>query len=229
MYNVSNQSAQPHAIHDVIRRTLYHLSTQAMVINAVQEPVKMLRVEGAANQLRPDLGITIPANNMRFVTYAVDISLVCPFKGSKTGEIAVDHHSTKPELSHKKRALDKKAQKDSKYKAVCRAKDCVFVPFIINTTGQIHKQGLTLLRKMANHASEIRDIPAEVLFKYYIKVLNFSLFKQVTRLVYLKAVGTMDARTARQTSKGTFRCVNSLVHSLSEKPHVSVHSIFPDI
>ncbi len=91
---------------------------------------------------------------MRFVTYAEDISLVCPFKGSKTGE---------------------------------------------------------------------------VLFKYYIKVLNFSLFKQVTRLVYLKAVGTMDASTARQTSKGTFRCVNSLVHSLSEKPHVSVHSIFPDI
>jgi hypothetical protein len=227
--NGSHQSAQPHAVHDVIRRTLYQLSTQAMVISAVQEPANLLRVATAEHQVRPDLGLVIPSRNMQHVTYAVDVGLVCPFKGSKMGNIEVDHNVRKPHLTNDKRAIQKKKDKDLTYKTICKNKGYVFVPFIMNTTGKIHKQGLRLLRRMAEHASELRNIPAETLFKYYIRVMNFTLFSQVTRLITLKAIGHSDPKTARQTSANTLRSVNRLVHELTEQPYVSAHTIFPDM
>jgi len=225
----SAQFAQPHAIHDVLRRTLHQLSTQAMVISAVQEPKEMLFVEGAEKQVRPDLSMTIPARNMRLVTYAVDIGVVCPFKGSKSGNIRVDHDATNPANTHDKRVKDYKKKKNDKYKEICRTKGFSFVPFMITSTGKIHQQGLTLLSRMAHHASAIRNIPAKTLYKYYIKVMNLTLFRQVTRTILLKAVGNHDKQVARQISDNTMRSVNRLVHVMSEQPHLSAHNIFPDM
>ena len=88
------------------------------------------------------------------------------------------------------------------------------------TTGRIHSHGLSLLRRMARHASELRNIPEQVLFKYYIKVLNFTLLKHLAKIVYLKATCNADAKSVRQSSNTTLRAVNRLVYTMSEQPHV---------
>ena len=48
-----SSTAQPYAVHDSIRQTLCQLTRQAMASDVVEEPVSMLRVEGAAKQIRP--------------------------------------------------------------------------------------------------------------------------------------------------------------------------------
>ncbi len=99
----------------------------------------------------------------------------------------------------------------------------------MNTTGKIHEQGLSFLKKMARNASEHRDIPFETLLKYYIKVLNFALLKNIAKVICLKAVCSADAKVARQAANTTLRVVNELVLVMSEEPHVSAHNIFPDM
>ncbi len=89
------------------------------------------------------------------------------------------------------------------------------------TTGKIHRNGLNLLRIMARNASEHRDIPEQTLFKYYIKVLNFTLLRNITKVICLKAVCSVDAKSARQGTDATLRAVNKLIHTMSEQPHVS--------
>ena len=119
--------------------------------------------------------------------------------------------------------------KDDKYKDICKNKGIIFVPFIMNSTGKIHQQGLTLLRRMAHNASTLRNIPAQTLYKYYIKVMTFTLIRQTTRTILLKAVGNHNLQVATQVSNKTMREVNKLVHVMSEQPHVSAHNIFPDM
>ncbi len=221
----SKQSAQPHAVHDAVRRELYHLIVQAFAINVVQEPESMLRIEGAERQLRPDIVATFLSEDMQHVRYAIDVGLTAPFKGSKEGKIEVDHHPTKPEITHLKRAIDRRQSKVNRYSATCRTKNCVFLPFIMYTTGRIHKNGLNLLRIMARNASEHREIPEQVLFKYYIKVLNFTLLKNIAKVICLKAVCSVDTKSARQGTHATLRAVNKLVLTMSEQPHVSFYDI----
>jgi hypothetical protein len=225
----SKQSAQPHAVHDSVRNQLYQLLVQALAMDVIQEPESMLRIEGANKQLRPDIGATLLSKDMQHVRYAIDVGLTSPFIGSREGKIEVDHHPTKPELTHNKRAFDRKQSKLDKYQEVCRLKNCVFIPFIMYTTGKIHKNGINLLRTMARNASEHRDIPEQTLFKYYIKVLNFTMIKSVAKVICLKAVCSVDTKSARQGTNATLRAVNKLVLSMSEQPHVSLHHIFPDM
>ncbi len=125
------------------------------------------------------------------------------------------------------RAMDRKQSKTNLYRNACRIKNCIFVPFIMYTTGKIHKNGLNLLRIMARNASEHRDIPEQSLFKYYIKVLNFTLLRNIAKVICLKAVCSVDAKSARQGA--TLRAVNKLVHIMSEQPHVPLCNIFPDM
>ncbi len=82
---------------------------------------------------------------------------------------------------------------------------------------------------MARNASEHQDIPFETLFKYYIKVLNFALLKNIVKVICLKAVYNTDAKLARQATNTTLRAVNELVLVMSEESHVSAHNLLPDM
>ncbi len=135
-----------------------------MAINVIQEPESMLRIEGAEKQVRPDIGATLLSKGMQHVRYAIDVGLTSPFMGSKEGKLEVDHNPTKPELTHNKRAMDRKQSKTNLYRNACRIKNCIFVPFIMHTTGKIHnRNGLNLLRIMVRNASEHQDIPEQTL------------------------------------------------------------------
>ena len=57
-----------------------------------------------------------------------------------------------------KRALEnkianqRKTVKESKYKEICKQRNITFVPFIMYSTGKIHKEGMAFLRSLAKHA-----------------------------------------------------------------------------
>ncbi len=156
------------------------------------------------------------------VRYAIDVRLTAPFEGSQGGNIFVP---TKPELTHDKRAIVKHQSKSNLYRETRRrVKNFVFVSFIKYITGKIHEQGLSFLKKMARNASEHRDIPFETLLKYYIKVLNFALLKNIAKVICLKAVCSADAKVARQVAN-TF--ITEIVLVMSKEPHVSAHNILP--
>ncbi len=43
-----------------------------------------------------------------------------------------------------------------------------FVPFVMYSTGRIHKDAMAFLKKLARHAHDVRNIPEATLLKYYI-------------------------------------------------------------
>ena len=55
------------------------------------------------------------------------------------------------------------------------------------------------------------------------------MIKSVAKVICLKAVCSVDAKSARQGTNATLRAVNRLVLSMSEQPHVSLHHIFQDM
>ncbi len=95
----------------------------------------MLRVEGAAKQDRPDLGDTLLSKKILQVRYAIDEGLTAPFEAG----IAIPQ-------SLLICAVAKQQSKSNMYREACRVKNCVFVPFIMYTTGKIHDQGLSFLK-----------------------------------------------------------------------------------
>ncbi len=75
---------------------------------------------------------------------------------------------------------------------------------------------------MARNASEHRDIPEQILLKYFIKVLNFILLKNIANVM---SEG-VDAKAAMKAA--ILRAINKLVNIKSEQPHV-LHTILPHI
>ncbi len=102
-----------------------------------------------------------------------ELIIIAPFDGSQDGNNFIDHHPTKPEPTHEKRAIAKQQSKSNLHREACRVKNCVFVPFIMYTTGKIHEQGLRFLKKMARNASE--TFPSKFFYSIIpLKVLNFA-------------------------------------------------------
>ena len=81
--------------------------------------------------------------------------------------------------------------KEKKYKAICKQRNITFIPFIVYSTGKIHKDGMAFLRSLAKHAQDVRQISQDTLVKYYVKCLNFALIKQVSYSIYAKTVESM--------------------------------------
>ena len=183
-WNGINQKSQPHAIHDHLRHVLAMCAKHAMT-QSVQEPKHLLE------KVVPDIVVTTVDSNFTTTTTAVDLSLVTVFKGAKKGELSLPYHSTNsqgilPDDLHDKRAKEREREKISKYQAECAKKGIKFVPFIINTTGKINKKGYQFLQMLANHASEVRNIPASVLLNFYLKMISICLTKQIARTIYSK-------------------------------------------
>ena len=187
------QGAQPHAIHDAIRTTLHRIAKHALA-RSVEEPKHLLHIPGAATQLRPDLAVTFVTSDQVEVTYAVDVTITCPFDDSQIGvpKVAFNGHGELPKDLHDRRANVRRTQKLQKYKQTCTNKGIAFVPFVLYSTGKIHKEAVSFLTKLANHAEESRGISATTLLKYYIKLLNAALTKQVARVVCLKSLESVS-------------------------------------
>ncbi len=193
--NGFNQGAQIHAIHDQLRYVLYRATKHANT-RSIQEPVQLLYVPNAVSQVRPDLHVKFaPINTTEPRDYAIDLTIVCPFHGSESGILSTGYSNLtydKVELKHiNSRAIASKKTKIAKYGPICKnhTKEIKFVPFVVNTTGQIHSEGIAFLRKLAIHAAETRYAADEnVFFNYYLKKMSVGLMKLVANTIYAKAV-----------------------------------------
>ncbi len=217
-----SQGVQPHAIHDAIRTTLHRIAKHAMA-KSIQEPTWLLYVEGAQNQLRADLAVNLLSSDFVNIIYAIDVAVTCPFDGAKAGVPKVTYNDNGGELPkdlHDRRANIRKADKISKYQETCRNKNITFVPFILYSTGKIHKNGISFLTKLANHAEEARGISATTLLKYYIKLLNVALIKQVARAVSLK---TLECNFPSASGMNKAIRTGNLVALDMANPQLSVH------
>ena len=88
---------------------------------------------------------------------------------------------------HDNLAKERERKKISKYQDECSKKGIKFVSFIINTTGKINKKAYQFLQMLANHASEVLNIPASVLLNFYLKMISICLAKQIARTICNKS------------------------------------------
>ena len=74
---------------------------------------------------------------------------------------------------------------------------------------------------MTRNASEHRDIPEHTLFKYYIKVLNFTLLRNIAKVICLKAI----FRCQVCQTNAALHAVNKLVLTMSRQLNTPVKEI----
>lgn len=203
------QKSQRHAIHDQVNYSLYRITTHAMT-HAVKEPYHLFN----GSDKRPDIYVKFGDNVEINKPYAVDLTIVCPFEGSQSGNLVVpdmpaananaDTHNrfkakilNKDNKIHNKRADEAKKRKVRDYGELCKNAGMEFVPFVMSSTGKIHAEGISFLKKLATHSAEVRKLSFGTLFRYYKKILSISLIKQVTHTIYNKAI----ARSSHNNSK----------------------------
>ncbi len=85
-----------------------------------------------------------------------------------------------------KRAIAKEKEKISKYNLACKQRGVTFVPFVMYSTGKIHKGAMRFLKKLATHATDKLNIPTSTLLNFYIKMINFALIREATRIICSK-------------------------------------------
>ena len=129
--------------------------------------------------------------------HALDLAICCPFGGSQSGKLTVDYRMKQGETAlpagfENRIANNRKGEKVKKYKRVCTERGVKFVPFIMYSTGKIHKDGMSFLRSLAKYGHEARQISQDTLLKYYIKLLNFALIKQVSYTIYAKSIESLN-------------------------------------
>jgi hypothetical protein len=218
------QLAQPHAIHDHIRGVLFRICKHATA-RTIQEPRFLLHQPTAASQVQPDVEASFIVN-MTQKTHALDLAICCPFDGSQSGKLFVNYkmkenETVVPAALENKIANQRKTMKESKYKEICKQRNITFVPFIMYSTGKIHKDGMAFLRSLAKHAHDARNISQDTLVKYYVKCLNFALIKQVSYSIYAKTIASMTVgRHVNVRTRNAIRVGNLTANEIAHPPLV---------
>ena len=135
-------------------------------------------------------------NNYYYSESLVDLAVVSPFEGVSRGRLQVPSSSGgNLENLHNKRAVKKVNEKQLKYAHAIQQLDrreVKLVPFVISNTGTIHKDGMSLLKKLADHSSEFRRIPKNTLLNYYLKMISLTYIKSISRTIHTKAISAFS-------------------------------------
>ncbi len=216
------QGAQPHAIHDIMRTVLFDITKHAMVPRSIQEPTFLLHQPNVTKQIRPDLEVAFPIQMVR-KTFAADIQICCPFAGSSAGKPIVaykylenDPDNLPPPAFEDKIINSRVKEKRKKYETICKQRSITFVPFLMYSTGKIHKDAISFLGKLADHSHEVRRIPKKTLVNYYVKLLNCALIKEVSRTIYIKSLDNASTeRRANINRRHAIRVGNELTNDIA--------------
>ncbi len=190
--------AQRHSNHDFLRTTLYNCCKHAMT-RAYEEPAGMFL--DAVKKDRPDLSVEFPNAEGRLLRFAVDLTIVCPFEGSGKGVLEpANVPGTFTGEKHDYKAYCAANTKKNKYGAHCKASEIILIPFVMYTTGKLHKTAYDWLKQMSRYAGPRRDIPNNTLFRYWLKVLSVQLVKRIGYTIHHRAMamlsGNMNLRAA---------------------------------
>jgi hypothetical protein len=182
---------QPHAIHDDLRDTLLSCAKHSCTWTR-PEPKNLL-----ADGLIPDIQIKFPRLDHNYSECLVDLAVVSPFEGVSRGILQLPNSSSDGNLDnlHKKRAERKANEKRQKYKQAIQQlnrREVKLVPFVISNTGAIHKDGMSLLNKLADHSSEFRRIPKNTLLNFYLKMISLTFIRSISRTIHTKAISAFS-------------------------------------
>lgn len=182
--NGTAMKAQRHANHNYIRQALYLCCKHAIAF-AQEEPANLF--PQIQEELRPDLVTAFKVKD-ETVTFALDVTLVCPFTGVQSGRLTLPINDN-VDANQCDVHADARAQlKRDKYEAHCTARNIRFVPFVVYTTGKIHKSGVKFLKSLAAHAAEQRKIPEGTLLRYYCKMISVCLVQRIGYTIHTRAM-----------------------------------------
>ena len=176
--------AQRHANHNYLRQALYLCCKHAMT-HAQEEPPHLFPTADTA--LRPDIVVSFPVA-LETKTFALDVTLVCPFNGAQKGTLTLPLTEQQDAKKCDVQADSRAKLKRDKYGQQCKERNIEFVPFVIYTTGKLHRDAVGFLRKLAQHAAEHRKIPEGVLLRYYMKLLSVTLVQRVGYTIHTRAI-----------------------------------------
>ena len=102
--------------------------------------------------------------------------LLPPYIGIKTGRTHPPFNNINHQTDMRYHAANIRAEeKERKYRALMESRDnAEFIPIVFETSGSIHPQATKLLRKYAKYASEIKKIPADAIYNYFLKIISTS-------------------------------------------------------
>ncbi len=129
---------------------------------------------------------------MKMHTYAIDLTIVCPFKGSQKGTLSLPDASRNRPQDCDLHAQQAARNKDAKYKDHCKNHNVTFVPFVVYSTGKLHASAYRFLKAMATYAGERRKVPASVLLRYYLKILSVHLTKRIGHTIHQRAIACLS-------------------------------------
>lgn len=175
--------AQRHAIHNAMRHQTFSLCKDYMAY-AVEEPQGALLglPDGSPDDRRPaDVFVAFSYKGISR-HYAIDISIVCPFDGAASGKLTVADPN---DLD--KRANEAAERKKRKYSEACKAAGMTFVPFIIFSTGKIHKDALRFIDQLCDYASECKGVAKGILRGYFLKMISVQLVKRIGYTINTRA------------------------------------------
>lgn len=66
-------------------------------------------------------------------------------------------------------------QKKQKYSTIADDNDLDFLPFVIESTGKIHPDSLSLLQKLSQASEIFWRIPHKTIYKYWLRLLSITL------------------------------------------------------
>ncbi len=166
-------------------KTLYGCCKHAFA--PCSEEPRDLYIGVGDDRKRPDVAVSISVKSTPFVNHVLDLTVVSPFLGVGKGELEVP--SDARVLEPDKRANDAAEAKNKKYSEISANAGLKFVPFVMYTTGKLHKDAENILELLAEQASERRHIPAGIIKNYYMKLLSVCLVNRIGYAISIKVSG----------------------------------------
>lgn len=156
---------------------------------------------------RPD--ITFAPNTLTSQALHGDVTITHPLAGRNNPQC---NNQSAALLSKSGWAAENAVSvKNRKYKAACARDDSKFTALVFESSGYMHPDVLRLVKTIADHAAEIRKIPAHVLYRYHINCLSVILHRSVAKAM-IKRSAQLQGTAILPTQRYTMAWDNIMYH-----------------
>ena len=122
------------------------------------------------NNNKPDITIiNSPLSHNREMV--IDVTIAAPVPGDNSQQQLSNEAALMP-LRAANVAFQKKKQK---YDTIAASNDLDFLPFVLESTGKIHPDSLSLLQKLSQASEIFWHIPHKTIYKYWLRLLSITL------------------------------------------------------
>jgi len=184
-------------LHDSIVLQLQSLIKYAGYWTTLEEKHMFIN-DNQNKQNRPDITINNPINlnygtsNHPVSKVIIDVSFTCVLDGVKDGKIK-SANTRNNALKQGTKAQIRNKEKLTHYKNLINALPREWnppkywiVPFVIQTTGFLHKSSMELLEKMVESATNIQKIPGINMLTYFKRRISCCLAKNLANTINLR-------------------------------------------